>query len=180
MPATMFKGKSGLGYRGDAILQLDYTVGQLVKTLKDNHVYENTIIIFSSDNGPVLDDGYEDGAVAQLNGHNPFGPYSGGKYSAFEAGTRVPFIITWPKIIKKGITSDALICQVDLLSSFASFLNVKYARGEAIDSENHWKSLIGSDQVGRAYLIKSAGALSVLKGHYKFIKASKGAKKITL
>ena len=118
--------------------------------------------------------------MAQLNGHNPFGPYSGGKYSAFEAGTRVPFIITWPKIIKKGITSDALICQVDLLSSFASFLNVKYARGEAIDSENHWKSLIGSDQVGRAYLIKSAGALSVLKGHYKFIKASKGAKKNNL
>lgn len=77
MPATMFKGKSGLGYRGDAILQLDYTVGQLVKTLKDNKVYENTIIIFSSDNGPVLDDGYDDGAVSQLNGHNPFGPYSG-------------------------------------------------------------------------------------------------------
>ncbi|PTX10917.1 sulfatase family protein [Sphingobacterium faecium] len=180
MPATIFKGKSGLGYRGDAILQLDYTVGQLVKTLKDNQIYENTIIIFSSDNGPVLDDGYDDGAIAQLNGHNPFGPFSGGKYSAFEAGTRVPFIITWPKIIKKGTTSDALICQVDLLSSFASFLNVKYARGEAIDSENHWKSFMGTDQVGRSYLIKSSGTLSVLKDHYKYIKASKGAKKNNL
>lgn len=180
MPATMFKGKSGLGYRGDAILQLDYTVGQLVKTLKDNNVYENTIIIFSSDNGPVLDDGYDDGAVSQLNGHNPFGPYSGGKYSAFEAGTRVPFIISWPKMIKKGTTSDALVCQVDLLSSFASFLNVKYPKGEAVDSENTWESFMGKDLVGRPYLIKASGTLSVLKDNYKYIKAGKGAKRNSL
>lgn len=180
MPATMFKGKSGLGYRGDAILQLDYTVGQLVKTLKDNQIYENTIIIFSSDNGPVLDDGYDDGAVTQLNGHNPFGPFSGGKYSAFEAGTRVPFFITWPKMIKEGTTSDALVCQVDLLSSFASFFNVKYNADEAVDSQNLWKSFTGKDSVGRAYLIKSSGTLSVLEGNFKYIKAGKGAKRNSL
>ena len=180
MPATMFKGKSGLGYRGDAILQLDYTVGQLVKTLKDNQIYENTIIIFSSDNGPVLDDGYDDGAVTQLNGHNPFGPFSGGKYSAFEAGTRVPFFITWPKMIKKGTTSDALVCQVDLLSSFASFFNVKYNADEAVDSQNLWKSFTGKDLVGRAHLIKSSGTLSVLEGNFKYIKAGKGAKRNSL
>lgn len=180
MPATMFKGKSGLGYRGDAILQLDYTVGQLVKTLKDNRIYDNTIIIFSSDNGPVLDDGYDDGAVTQLNGHTPSGPFSGGKYSAFEAGTRVPILITWPKGIKRGRTSDALVCQVDLLSSFASFLNVKYPSTEAIDSENIWKSFIGKDMEGRSYLVKSSGSLSVLKGNYKYIRAGKGAKRNNL
>src|SRR5699024_3965714 len=91
MPATMLKGESNVGYRGDAILQLDHTVGEIVKELKNQGVYEQTIILFTSDNGPVLDDGYVDGAVEKLNGHDPFGGFRGGKYSAFEAGTRMPF-----------------------------------------------------------------------------------------
>jgi len=90
MPATQFKGKSGLGYRGDAILQLDWTIGQLVKHLQASGMEKNTLIIFSSDNGPVLDDGYQDGAVTLLNGHTPAGPLRGGKYSSLEAGTRDP------------------------------------------------------------------------------------------
>ncbi|HUN01546.1 MAG TPA: sulfatase-like hydrolase/transferase, partial [Niabella sp.] len=74
MPSTMFKGKSGLGFRGDAILQLDWAVGEIMKQIKASGIEKNTIIIFSSDNGPVLDDGYVDGAVTQLNGHTPSGP----------------------------------------------------------------------------------------------------------
>src|SRR5690606_30698957 len=86
MPATMFKGKSGLGFRGDAILQLDWTVGEIIKQLQFSGLDKSTIIIFSSDNGPVLDDGYEDGAVTQQNGHVPTGELRGGKYSVLEAG----------------------------------------------------------------------------------------------
>ena len=67
----MFKGKSGLGPRGDAILQIDWAVGELVAHLKNLGLFENTLIIFTSDNGPVLDDGYQDQAVEKLNGHTP-------------------------------------------------------------------------------------------------------------
>ncbi len=98
MPATMFKGKSGLGYRGDAILQLDWTVGQIMKQLETLGISQNTMVIFTSDNDAVLDDGYQDEAVSQLNGHTPNGILRGGKYSVLEAGTRVPFILSWPEI----------------------------------------------------------------------------------
>ncbi len=176
MPATMFKGKSGLGYRGDAILQLDHTVGELVRALKENGIYENTIIIFTSDNGPVLDDGYEDGAITQLNGHDPFGGLRGGKYSAFEAGTRVPFIVSWPKgIEKKAQVSDALICQVDLITSFASYFGTELPNQNKLDSKNVWLALQGKDKIGRVSLVTSSNTYSILSGKYKYIQPRKGA-----
>ena len=95
MPSTMFKGKSGLGYRGDAILQLDWAVGEIMQQLDLLGLSKNTLVIFSSDNGPVLDDGYQDGAVTQLNGHKPAGILRGGKYSIFEAGRRGPMVFYW-------------------------------------------------------------------------------------
>ena len=81
---------------------------------------ENTLIILSSDNGPVVDDGYDDKAEELLNGHSPAGPLRGNKYSAFEGGTRIPAILSWPKEVKKGKTSDLLVSQVDWLASLAS------------------------------------------------------------
>lgn len=180
MPATMFKGKSGLGYRGDAILQLDYTVGQIITALKETGLYENTLIIFSSDNGPVLDDGYQDGAVEQLGDHDPFGGLRGGKYSIYEAGTRVPFIVSWPKRIKPGQSSEALISQVDLFASFDYFLHNKKTKQEILDSEPLWNVLIAKDKKGREYLIKSAGTKAIIKGDYKYIMPSNGPEKNTL
>lgn len=176
MPASMFKGKSGLGFRGDAILQLDYTVGEIVRTLKYHGVYEQTIIVFSSDNGPVLDDGYEDGAVSQLNGHDPFGGMRGGKYSAFEAGTRVPFLFSWPQYFKTGLKSNVLLGQVDLLASFAEMLKVEVPPQQAIDSKPMMNALLGDSNAGREYLVKSAGTFSIIKGDYKYIKPNNGAK----
>lgn len=175
MPSTMFKGKSGLGLRGDAILQLDHAVGQLIQALKDNGVYENTIVIFSSDNGPVLDDGYVDGAVTELNGHDPFAGMRGGKYSAFEAGTRVPFLISWPKQIKSNQVSPALVCQVDLLASFASYFKSNIEPQANLDSKNVLAALLGKDKKGRDYLVKSAYTFSILKDQYKYILPNKGA-----
>lgn len=172
MPATRFKGKSGLGYRGDAILQLDWTVGQIMDQVETLGLSDHTIIIFSSDNGPVLDDGYQDGAVTQQNGHTPAGHLRGGKYSIFEGGTRVPFIVTGAGVAK-GKTSNALICQIDLLASFAYMLGEKIPPGEAVDSRELWSVLLGGDSKGRSHLIEHAGSLGVIKENWKYIEPSK-------
>ncbi len=116
VPHPRFLGKSGCGVRGDVIVQLDWCVGEVLAALDRLHLATNTLVILSSDNGPVLDDGYADGAVRDLNGHKPAGPLRGGKYSIYEGGTRVPFLVRWPGRVKPGL-SDALICQVDLLKS---------------------------------------------------------------
>ena len=84
----------------------------MLDTLDRLKLAENTLVIFTSDNGPVVDDGYKDDAVEKLGDHKPAGPLRGGKYSIFEGGTRVPFIVRWPGRVKPGVT-DALVCQVD-------------------------------------------------------------------
>lgn len=173
MPSTVFKGKSNLGYRGDAILQIDWTVGEIMKELTHWGLTENTMIIFTSDNGPVLDDGYEDGAVTQLNGHTPAGPFRGGKYSAFEAGTRLPWIVHWPAAVKPAV-SDALLSQVDLVASFARLLDRKLANEDASDSRDMLDVLIGKNKSGREVLVQHGGALSLVKGNWKYIEPSKG------
>jgi arylsulfatase A-like enzyme len=173
MPSTMFKDKSGLGYRGDAILQLDWAVGEIIKQVKTLGLERNTIIIFTSDNGPVLDDGYQDGAVTQLNGHTPSGPLRGGKYSAFEAGTRVPFIISWPGNIKLK-NSDALICQMDLLASFSKLLHQNIPSDEAADSEDILDALLGKANHGREVLVQQGGAFSIVKSNWKYIEPNSG------
>lgn len=173
MPSTMFKGKSSLGFRGDAILQLDWAVGEILKQVQWLGIEKNTIIIFTSDNGPVLDDGYLDGAVAQLNGHTPWGPLRGGKYSALEAGTRVPFILNWPGTVTPK-SSDALICQVDLLASFAKMLGQNIPQGDAPDSEEILNALLGKTNKARSVLVKQGGALSIIKDGWKYITPNNG------
>ena len=155
MPATIFKGKSGMGYRGDAILQMDWTVGQIMTQLERSGLTKNTIVIFSSDNGPVLNDGYEDGAVTLLNGHTPAGSLRGGKYSAFEGGTRIPFILSWPAQVKAQ-TSAALVCQIDLMASFSDLLKEPIRKGEAPDSENTLKAFLGQSRRAGTYLLSRA------------------------
>lgn len=174
MPSTMFKGKSELGYRGDVILQMDWTVGEIMTELRQLGIDQNTLIIFSSDNGPVLDDGYEDEAVTKQNGHLPAGPLCGGKYSAFEAGTRVPFILHWPAGINPAV-SDALVCQIDLMASFANFLRQPLTTSEAPDSYDLWKVFTGKSNSGRGVLVQQGGALSVRKGKWKYIEPNNGA-----
>lgn len=174
MPAMMFKGKSGLGYRGDVILQLDWTVGQLVAHLKNLGLDKNTIIIFSSDNGPVLNDGYVDDAVELLQDHTPWGPLRGGKYSSYEAGTRVPFILSWPGKITPAV-SPALVSQIDLLASFANFFSIPLPKGHAPDSQNMWDVLLGKSISGRTYLIEQgANSFALVKDNWKYIEPNNG------
>jgi len=176
MPSTEFKGKSGLGLRGDAILQLDWTVGRILKKLEALGIEKNTLVIFTSDNGPVLDDGYADGAVTQLNGHKQLGPLRGGKYSAFEGGTRVPFLIRWPGTVKPGTTSDALVCQIDLLATFANLFKQPLASEDAPDSQDLFHAFTGKSSNGREVLIQQGAAFSVARGNWKYIEPAKGVK----
>ncbi len=175
VPHPRFVGKSGLGPRGDAILQLDWSVGEIVKTLDRLGLAENTLVIFSSDNGPVIDDGYQDQAVELLNGHKPAGPLRGGKYSIFDAGTRVPFLVRWPARIKPGI-SEALACQIDLPASLAALTGQKLGSGAAPDSFDILGALLGRTQTGRDHLVEHAGSLSLLQGDWKYIEPGKGAR----
>jgi arylsulfatase A-like enzyme len=171
----VFKGKSGLGFRGDAILQIDWTVGQIMKQLKTSGLDKNTMIIITSDNGPVLDDGYEDGAVTQLNGHLPWGPLRGGKYSAFEAGTRVPMILHWPGKVAAGKVSDAMVSQVDMLASMASLVGIPLTKEDSKNSEKQLRAWLGQDTKGKEWMIKQGSrTLSITKGYWKYIEPSNG------
>ncbi|HMR84633.1 MAG TPA: arylsulfatase, partial [Niabella sp.] len=173
MPATMFKGKSVMGYRGDAILEMDWLVGEIIQKLETLGIAENTIIIFSSDNGPVLDDGYADEAKERVGNHRPAGMLRGRKTSIYEGGTRIPFIVCWPGTVKPGV-SDAMINQMDMLSSFASLLKVNIPENEANDSENLVKALIGANKKGRNTMIKEGyNNLAIIKGSWKYIPAFK-------
>lgn len=153
-PNERFVGVSGMGPRGDAIIEADWCVGEIAKELKKLNIDKNTLIVFSSDNGPVVDDGYKDDAVEKLGDHTPAGPLRGGKYSLFDAGTRVPFIVRWPGTVDPGV-SDALVCQVDLLASFAELVDQPIEDG-AEDSQNLLEALTGTSKSGRDELVLEA------------------------
>jgi arylsulfatase A-like enzyme len=152
VPHPRFVGKSGCGVRGDMIVEFDWCVGELLHTLDRLGLSTNTLVILSSDNGPVVDDRYRDGAVEHLGDHRPAGPLRGGKYGIFEGGTRVPLITRWPRHITPGV-SDALICHVDFLASFAVLTGQKLAAGEGPDSRNVLPALLGQSETGRDELV---------------------------
>ena len=158
-PNQRFVGKSGMGPRGDVILEADWCIGEFIKTLKKEGVFDNTLIIFSSDNGPVLNDGYFDDAVEKLGDHKPGGPLRGGKYSLLEAGTRVPFFTYWKGKIKPEV-SDALVCQVDLLSSLAKFVG---ADVKPTDSQNLLDVFMGKSYKGRESLVIEANTKTAFR-----------------
>jgi arylsulfatase A-like enzyme len=135
----------------------------------------NTIVMFSSDNGSVVDDGYKDEAVAKLGTHRPAGKLRGGKYSNFEGGTRVPLIVNWPAGIKPGV-SDALVGQQDFFRSFASFAGQKLASSQASDSVDVLSAILGKSKTGREWIVEHSRALSIRKGEYKLIEANPGVR----
>lgn len=170
-PHQRFRGKNKMGLRGEAIMQFDWSVGQLMKTLDELGLTENTLIILSSDNGPVVDDGYQDKAVELLNGHDPAGGLRGGKYSTFEAGTRVPVIVHWPKMIQEPQVSDVIISQIDWLASLASLVDARIPAGSAADSYDRLGNLLGTDDTDRPWVIEHSAnnTLSVRTRDWKYI-----------
>ena len=173
MPDKEFANTSACGRRCDAIEQLDWSVGQIMATLERLGLRENTLLIFSSDNGPVVDDGYADGSVEHLDGHKPAGALRGGKYSIYEGGTRVPFITSWPGTIQPGV-SNALVGQVDLLASCSALLG-KIVPAMGTDSRNVLPALLGHSKKGRDVLVEEANVLAIRKDQWKLIDRGKKA-----
>lgn len=170
-PHERFVGTSGMGPRGDVIVETDWCVGELMKTLEQEGLLENTLVILSSDNGPVLNDGYYDDAVEKLGDHKPAGPLRGGKYSLYEAGTRLPFIVSWKGKIQPA-ASDALITHLDLLSSLAKLVG---SETRVSDSEELLDVLMGKSNVGREEMILEATSRTALrKGDWVMIPPYKG------
>lgn len=176
VPSKKFRGVTGLGPRGDVIAEMDWCVGELMNKLEELGILNETMIIFSSDNGPVLDDGYMDRA-RELNGtHKPAGPLRGGKYSKFDGGTHIPFIVSCPDVVHKGV-SAALISQADLFASFAGILDVALDETAAPDSEDVYAALIGEDPVGRKELmVEDAGCGKMLRrGNWTYLSPEEGS-----
>ncbi len=169
MPNAKFVGATKMGPRGDDIVEMDWITGRIIEKLRKLNLTKNTLIILTSDNGPVLNDGYDDKAEAQIGSHLPAGIYKGGKYSAYEGGTRVPLITYWPGVIKPGV-SNALIGQVDFFASIASLLNLKIrGSGNAPDSFNMLPQLLGKNTQGRKTMVEEAFTLSLRSGNWKYI-----------
>ncbi len=170
-PADQFAGKSQCGIRCDAITQLDWSVGRVLQTLLDCGVADNTLVVFTSDNGPVVNDGYDDNSIQLLGAHKPAGHFRGGKYSIYEGGTRIPFITHWRGQIKPGV-SDALVSQLDLFRSLAELANEPVPGGGAPDSLNELPALLGQTTKGRQILVEEAEVLAIRDGNWKLIDRS--------
>lgn len=152
-----------------------------MKALEQYGLADNTLIILSSDNGPVVDDGYADRAEELLNGHSPAGPFRGNKYSAFEGGTTIPAIVSWKKGVKGGRQSNVLMSQIDWLASLAQLVGARLPKGSACDSEARLGNLLGIDTQSRPWIIElsSSHVLSVRTPQWKFIEPSDGEKMIS-
>lgn len=180
-PHERFRGKSQMGLRGDAIVQFDWCVGELMQALERLDIADNTLIILTSDNGAVLDDGYQDEAFERLGAHHPTGGLRGNKYSAFEGGTRVPMIVSWPRGIRSRGKKSTLYSQVDLMASLAELLGVRLPEGAAPDSRAYAEALFGSrSAAGCPWVIQQAAnkTLSLRTERWKYIEPSDGPKMI--
>ena len=181
-PHPRFQGKSKCNNkRGDSMVEFDWAAGEIIKCLEENGLTDNTIVIFSSDNGPVYDDGYQDGTKVMTstkevdNGHDGSGPYRGGKYQIYEGGTRVPLMIKWPNKIKPGV-STALVNQIDFMASFAKLIGVKLEPDQAIDSRDMLDAFLGKDKKGLPYMVEEARGVALRQGNWKYIQGTKNRK----
>lgn len=180
-PHPRFRGASSMGVRGDAIAQFDWSVGEIVRTLEQHGLLENTLIILSSDNGPVLDDGYADMAEELVGDHSPSGGLRGGKYSAFEGGTRIPFIVHWPAMIKQPSVNDALVSQVDFLDVMAVLTGVGSGKPLSPDGyPSEAETWFGKENEGRPFTVGMAAnhTLSLVMFGWKYIEPKGGPKMV--
>lgn len=170
VPNKRFAGKTGMGPRGDEIAEFDWAVGQILDVLDRLKLTDHTLVMLSSDNGPVLDDGYKDEANERLGDHKPAGSLRAGKYSIFDGGTRVPFIVRWPGKVSPGV-SPALVSQVDLAASFAALTGQVLAQNAAPDSLNELSALLGQSKHGRDSLVEydQVKERALRAGDWKFI-----------
>ncbi|MCP4856806.1 MAG: arylsulfatase [Fuerstiella sp.] len=139
-PAPQFEGTSAAGPYGDFIHELDWVVGEVMQALDDVGVADNTLLIFTSDNGGMLNRG---GQEARRRGHLANSTLLGFKFDAWEGGHRIPFIARWPGQIKSGSESNSLISNVDLMATVATVLNQTLKADQGPDSFNMLPALTG-------------------------------------
>lgn len=178
-PHYRFKGKSQMGIRGDVTVQMDDCLGRLRSALTENG-YADCLFIFSSDNGPVINDGYWDGSIRDCKGHNPVAPMgmgavkngklAGGKYGIMEGSTRVPFIVSWPGHTPQGETTPALISQIDLARTLADLVDAEVPSTDLPDSRNVLSALLGKEKDGAPHIVEQGhgNVLAIRKGKYKY------------
>lgn len=171
-PHSRFAGTTTMGPRGDAIVEADWCVGELIAHLEKEGLLENTMIIFSSDNGPVLNDGYKDGAAEKVGEHKPAGGLRGGKYSLFDGGTHIPLFVYWKGTISP-VISDALICQMDLIASLGKLVNASLPEG--LDSREYLDAFMGKKLQARENLVVEAqGRMAYRQGDWMMIPPYRG------
>ncbi len=171
VPGKNFKGSSNCGVYGDVIQECDWSVGEILKALKESNIDDNTLIIFLSDNGPMVAEGYADNGLENINGHKAAGNLRGGKYSLYEGGTRTPFIVKWPKKITPSV-SNSPVTFIDLFASLASLVGVKLNEKQAPDSKNMLAILMGKTKKAKntEILIQdNLGNIALRKGDWKLI-----------
>jgi arylsulfatase A-like enzyme len=177
VPHERFKGTSQAGIRGDAIHELDDSVGKVLAALDRLKLSEKTLVIFTSDNGGVNDDGYEDFGPVE---HKMNGSLRGTKGTLFEGGHRVPFIARWPGKIKGGTESNALIAHLDMPATFAALVDVQLPPDAAPDSLNVMATLLGHPTLKAerdtfiAHNGGTQGPFAIRRGAWKFIQPGRG------
>lgn len=172
LPTEGWLGKSGLNPYADFVMQIDDYMGKLTKLLEEKGIAENTIVIFTSDNGCSPEADFE---VLGEKGHDPSAQYRGHKADIYEGGHRVPFIVKWPKKIKRGTISNTTICTTDFLATCADIVNVDLLDNEGEDSFSMLPLLFGDSkkEFKRQATIHSSinGSFAIRKGIYKLIMA---------
>jgi arylsulfatase A len=178
VPHERFQGKTPHGFRADSIVQLDWCVGELMKTVERLGLSDNTLFVFCSDNGPVMDDGYADGALEKLGEHRAAGPFRGGKYSVYEGGTRTPFITRWKGTIARGL-SDEVVSTIDLYASLATLTGAKIPQDAARDTMDVLGALLGEKNArGREELVQqdngTGGTFGFRSENWKLLRHDSG------
>lgn len=176
IPSPRFKGKSKAGIYGDVIEEFDYMVGAVVKALKEKGDFDNTIIIITSDNGPCIKEGYQDGALENIKEHDPYAGLRGEKGTLNEGGTRVPFIFNWPQRVKKGFVQNQPFCYMDMLATFHRMLN--FPQNDLCQNDSKDGSQLFFDPAAapyRPYVLtqNNGGAIAVRSGDWKWIPAQR-------
>lgn len=172
LPANQFSGKSGAGMYGDFVMTVDGVVGQVLDSLKKAELSESTVVMFSSDNGPVW---YE--KDVERFGHRSVGPLRGAKGSVWEGGHRVPFIVRWTGHVQAGVRSDRTIAFADVFATLAEAAGQRtIAKGTAEDSVSFLPTLLNPDreQTPRSPILH--GGKVIRDGDWKLIntKGSRG------
>ncbi len=168
LPITEFMGLSNTNMYGDFVMQVDWHMGQIMETLEKAGVADNTLFIFTSDNGCSPRAEFEE---LENAGHKPGGIYRGNKADAYEAGHRVPFITNWPNGIKGGQTSDATICLTDLFATMADITNSSTPANAAEDSVSFLPALEGKAKQVREGTVHHSinGSFAIRKGDWKLL-----------